>query len=154
MKAPSNRPPSLLVRDERAVSPVLATILMVAITVVVAASLFIFSQQLGVGTRPPGTLVFDIHDAQDRVVVKSTSGDLVWDDVEIRLNEDGGWARNANAVTGMAGGTWYPAGTGPIYATQFFDLCLDVAGPLVLEFRNADPGLGITKLTLVDVSQC
>src|SRR5688572_16717013 len=145
------RPPmARLSQGTDGVSPDLATVLMVAITVVVAASLFIFSQQLGVGTTPPGTLVFSIHDAQDRAVVISTSGDVAWEDIEVRMSEDGGWALNGPAATGFSAGVWYPAGAGPAYARHYFELCRDIAGPLVFELRHQDPGLGITKLTLVD----
>jgi flagellin-like protein len=146
--------PPVEAADDSAVSPVIATILMVAITVVVAATVFVISQQLGVGTDQPATLAFRTEDAQDRVKVISTSSDVDWADIQVRLSDDGEWSLNGGVAVEAEAGEWLQAGTGPVYAGHSFDLCLATPGPGVFEVRYQDPGLGITRLTLVDIGAC
>lgn len=132
----------------------MATILMVAITVVVAATIFVISRQLGVGTDAPGALTFRINDAQDEVTVISTSNDLDWQDIEVRLNEDGAWSLEGGPVQDAPAGVWQRAGRGAVFAGQSFSLCMDTTGPAIFEVRYRDPGLGINKLTLGEVGAC
>lgn len=149
------RPVKPLPLDESAVSPVLATILMVAITVVLAATVFVIANGLGSSTAASATVVFNVNDAQDRAVVKASNGKVQWESTEFRLSADGGWAVNGNAATGMAAGEWNRAAGGKVYAGEYVDFCADVPhNDLVVEVRYADPSLGLTQLTFTNVGVC
>jgi flagellin-like protein len=91
-------------RNEEAVSPVIATILMVAITVVLAGVLYVWASSLAGdstgdgldtyqfdGRDAAGTITDDISTADELVYVKMTQGkDLSWSQVGISVIVDGG----------------------------------------------------------------
>ena len=66
-----------LMRSDEAVSPVIAVILMVAITVVLAATVFVLVQDIGGGQSVPPTanLAVEVDHAADTVQLKHVSGD-------------------------------------------------------------------------------
>ena len=89
-------------RNEEAVSPVIATILMVAITVVLAGVLYVWASQLAEGNTDGDFSMYDfsVTDAsgtlsgdagQDLVYVAMDAGeDLSWATVIVQLSADGG----------------------------------------------------------------
>ena len=91
-------------RNEEAVSPVIATILMVAITVVLAGVLYVWASSLAgdstgdgldtfqfEGRDAAGTVTDDINTQDDLVYVKMTQGkDLSWSQVGISITVDDG----------------------------------------------------------------
>ena len=91
-------------RNEEAVSPVIATILMVAITVVLAGVLYVWASSLAgdstgdgldtfqfEGRDAAGTITEDINTQDDLVYVKMTQGkDLSWSQVSISITVDKG----------------------------------------------------------------
>jgi flagellin-like protein len=83
-------------RNDEAVSPVIATILMVAITVVLAGVLYVWASSLAGDSTGGGldTYTWDDKDAQgagNLVEVSMTSGDgLNWAVVKITISLDGG----------------------------------------------------------------
>ena len=90
-------------RNEEAVSPVIATILMVAITVVLAGVLYVWASSLAgdstgdgldtfqfEGRDAAGTITDDINTQDDLVYIKMTQGkDLSWSQVGISITIDG-----------------------------------------------------------------
>jgi len=77
-------------KDSEAVSPVIATILMVAITVVLAAVLYVMV--LGIGGTQPHTPVASyskdtIGYGQKITIVSIAKSDVPWDDVRIQLSD-------------------------------------------------------------------
>lgn len=141
--------------SDAAVSPIIATILMVAITVVVAGVLFALVQGLGVGTKAPAQLSFIVNDAQDRAVVKATQGDPRWGEIEVRMSANGGWAINGPPGSGGVADVWVQAEGPVIYAGNYVEVCLDSAGgDLILDLRHTDPTLGITTLVFSNVDGC
>ncbi len=107
-------------KDSEAVSPVIATILMVAITVVLAAVLYVMV--LGFGgtsqTTPAATYSKQTITAGQRInIVSITKTDVGWDDIKVQLTDgtnfaewepvtadlDGGSATSANYSTDALG---------------------------------------------------
>ncbi len=82
-------------KDAEAVSPVIATILMVAITVVLAAVLYVMV--LGFGTNPNATPAATYSKASATGgakinIVSITRNDVSWDDVKVQLSKGGDFA--------------------------------------------------------------
>ncbi len=78
-------------KDSEAVSPVIATILLVAITVVLAAVLYVMI--LGIGGTSNHTPVATyskntITNGQKITIVSITKTDVPWDDVKIQVSDD------------------------------------------------------------------
>jgi len=100
-------------KDTEAVSPVIATILMVAITVVLAAVLYVMV--LGFGTDTSSTPSTTLSQSQITNGIKLTFGavnaDISWGDLSFLLddgtNVDGATNLTAAVLTGSLGVTWY-----------------------------------------------
>lgn len=98
-------------KDSDAVSPVIATILMVAITVVLAAVLYVMV--LGFGTNTSQTPSTTLTDTTITSGVKVTFGavneDIPWDDISFLISDgtnSGGWANlTATMLSGGLGDT-------------------------------------------------
>lgn len=74
-------------KDSEAVSPVIATILMVAITVVLAAVLYVMVLGFGIPTQTP-TATYQkntITNGQKITILSITKTDVPWDDVKIQI---------------------------------------------------------------------
>jgi flagellin-like protein len=73
--------------DERGVSPVIAVILMVAITVVLSAVLYVMVQGILTPPKPPsfGTLSFEEDDDEPTKYIGQFEGSIDLDDVEIKV---------------------------------------------------------------------
>ena len=115
-------------RNEEAVSPVIATILMVAITVVLAGVLYVWASQLAEGNTDGDFSMYDfaVTDASDAVgadsgealvyVAMDTGDDLSWSTVIVQMSADGGaygecttpgqTAGTACVVTDNGDGSW------------------------------------------------
>ena len=88
------------VRNEEAVSPVIGVILMVAITVVLAAVVFVLVSNLGKTSNTAPTFVVQRDDATDRLSVTSADSDADWNRLAIRTNStDGTPTVHLNGVT-------------------------------------------------------
>jgi len=77
-------------RNEEAVSPVIATILMVAITVVLAAVLYVMVLGFGGGGSSTPAATYQkasIADGQRITIVSITEADVGWTDVTIQLTD-------------------------------------------------------------------
>ena len=114
-------------RNEEAVSPVIATILMVAITVVLAGVLYVWASQLAEGNTDGDFSMygFAVTDAagsptatggEDLVYVSLNAGDdLSWATVIVQMSSDGAYTECTNpgqaadtgcAVSDNGDGTW------------------------------------------------
>ena len=115
-------------RNEEAVSPVIATILMVAITVVLAGVLYVWASQLAEGNTDGDFSMYDfaVTDASDAVsadtgealvyVAMDTGDDLSWSTVIVQMSANGGaygecttpgqTAGTACVVTDNGAGSW------------------------------------------------
>jgi flagellin-like protein len=72
------------VRNEEAVSPVIGVILMVAITVVLAAVVFVLVSNLGKSSNSAPTFALSRDDATDRLSVTSADSDADWNRLAIK----------------------------------------------------------------------
>ncbi len=96
-------------RDNEAVSPVIGVILMVAITVVLAAVVFVLVQQLGAsGSNVGPNLGMQSNDADDQVTVIRGHREADWNDIQVGSDKAIRFALN-----GVAGATstQVPAGS-------------------------------------------
>ena len=108
-------------KDSEAVSPVIATILMVAITVVLAAVLYVMVLGFGgTSTQTPAATYQKntIANGQKITIVSITKTDVPWDDVKIQVsdgttivewtptkaNQLTSTAKNYSILTGLKGG--------------------------------------------------
>lgn len=74
------------VRNEEAVSPVIGVILMVAITVVLAAVVFVLVSNLGKGSgQTAPNLQFTKDDTQDRLTITTAESGANWNRISLRV---------------------------------------------------------------------
>ena len=93
---------ALLADDENAVSPVIGVILMVAITVILAAVIASFVLGLGPSDAAP-TVNFDSSTNSSALIIEVTGGDSVPAD-QLSLTGDVDWDWGTNNATGSADG--------------------------------------------------
>ncbi len=137
-----------------AVSPVIGVILMVAITVVLAAVVFVLVSQVGhgkAGNLP--NIVLDVTESQDKATVISAS-DAYWDQLEIRLSVDGGWGMNEPATTGTSANEWVRIGGGQIGASDYLHICADTPGRITVDIRYIDLNTVVAGFTLGHAAAC
>jgi len=87
--------------DDQAVSPVVGVILMVAITVVLGAVVFVLVNGLGKGTESAPNITFTMDQASRSLTV-ARSDPADWKDLEVDVTATGG---NTCTVTLVHGGT-------------------------------------------------
>ncbi|HLF16186.1 MAG TPA: type IV pilin N-terminal domain-containing protein [Candidatus Thermoplasmatota archaeon] len=148
-------------RGDEAVSPVIGTILMVAITVVLAAVVLVLVNGTnGNGdSAPPVAMQRD--EASDQVEVVRGSGDADWSLVEIRSSEALRFALNGAA--GIAS-TQLPAGTfvaasassNVIDAAEFLDFCGDgaIKSNVDITLRYTSPNSVLEELHYLAIPAC
>jgi flagellin-like protein len=120
-------------KDSEAVSPVIATILMVAITVVLAAVLYVMV--LGFGgtstTTPAATYSKQTVSGGQRInIVSITKTDVPWDDVKVQLSDGTLFAEWDTVTTDLDGGAAVtaPYGSDVMGAVTVFLNVTDVGG--------------------------
>lgn len=69
--------------DKTGVSPIIAVILMVAITVVLAATIYVWVSGFGGGGDETPSMSCRADNTDDRLVVVSADVELAWEDIEI-----------------------------------------------------------------------
>jgi len=78
------------IKDKAGVSPIIAIILMVAITVVLAATIYVWVSGMGkTGTSTPNLSAI-VDNANDKVVITSAETGLDWSDIKIVWSADSG----------------------------------------------------------------
>ena len=144
--------------NDEAVSPVIGVILMVAITVVLAAVVFVLVSNLGKGNQSAPTFALQRNDALDRLSVTSADTDADWNRLAIKASAAGTEMR-LNCATGttlQAAGT--PAGcpaqlavaTTNVEATGSADLMS--AGEYIEFCTTASPAATGITYTVVDTT--
>ncbi|UCE91998.1 MAG: type IV pilin N-terminal domain-containing protein [Methanobacteriota archaeon] len=94
-------------KDAEAVSPVIATILMVAITVVLAAVLYVMVLGFGGTSTTTPTATYSkstISNGQTITIVSITKTDVGWDDIKVQLTDGTNFAEWTPATTDLDGG--------------------------------------------------
>jgi len=100
-----------LFSEDRAVSPVIGVILMVAITVILAAVIGAFVIGLGDGvsdTAPNANIQFEFTDGNENVTIRHGGGDsidesaitFVVNDESVSASDAGGWGTNGTVSAG------------------------------------------------------
>lgn len=80
----SLKPVQRFAKDKAAVSPVIAVVLMVAITVVLAAVVFVLVSDIGQTNPPSPSMGFAKDESRDELVVTSVSRNgMVWDEFRV-----------------------------------------------------------------------
>jgi len=95
-------------KDAEAVSPVIATILMVAITVVLAAVLYVMVLGFGSTSTTTPTATYSkatITNGQQINIVSITKTDVGWDDIKVQLTDGTNFAEWSPATANLDGGT-------------------------------------------------
>lgn len=93
-----------LQRQEEGVSPVIGVILMVAITVVLAAVVFVMVNQFGAGGDEAPSVAFNRDEARDQITLTKAEGGLSWDQFQVKLSVDGEYALNGAATVAVGAG--------------------------------------------------
>jgi|Deesub1362A_J573_1020465.scaffolds.fasta_scaffold12127_2 flagellin-like protein len=96
------------IKDKAGVSPIIAIILMVAITVVLAATIYVWISGMGKsGTTTPNLSAIVDH-ANDKLIITSAETGLSWDDITVYTNRSG--VTLTYYLGGSASGTTNPTG--------------------------------------------
>jgi len=94
--------------DDRAVSPVIGVILMVAITVILAAVIGTFVLGLGdqvQSTTPQASFGFDTASGQEEVTITHETGDTI-DAANLKVSATDNFDDSAGGFTGESSATW------------------------------------------------
>lgn len=125
----------ILRRGEEAVSPVVGTILLVAITMILVAVLFVMASNLGGTTHTPAVLTLDTDTVPYGYMVKLTepTSDVKWGDVSIYLSDGANTAVWSNFTTeDMVGSpgprTWHYGSPIALGSLQVYLNITDLAG--------------------------
>ncbi len=95
------------IKDKAGVSPIIAIILMVAITVVLAATIYVWVSGMGKsGTTTPNLSAIVDH-ANDKLIITSAETGLSWDDITVYTNRT---ATLTYYLGGSTTGTTNPTG--------------------------------------------
>ena len=97
-------------QNDEAVSPVIGVILMVAITVVLAAVVFVLVSNLGKGTESAPNLGATSDDTNNKIQINTAPNGLTWDKFDLKADKAIVSYLNA-AAAGGAGGTDLVANT-------------------------------------------
>jgi len=145
--------PTRLLKDEDAVSPVIGVILMVAVTVILAAVIaaFVLGLGSGVSNAPQASFAYDFEPSGDSFVTGN-------DDV-VEITHDGGDAIDNSTVSVLvegneATGSWSSAEitAGDTYtiddSSESFDMASDDAVRVVWESQNSDKTSTLSSTTI------
>ncbi|RLF39490.1 MAG: hypothetical protein DRN21_03510 [Thermoplasmata archaeon] len=107
-----------MLKDKTGVSPIIAIILMVAITVVLAATIYVWVSGFGGSGDQAPNLACNADSITGKVTVADADKGLTWDKLNISVTATGGWANvtihGATATTDYVNVT---AATSPGYIT-------------------------------------
>ncbi len=146
--------------DEEAVSPVIGVIMMVAITVLLAAVLFVILQDENAGQTDSGTMVGRSEESQDRWVLTIGSGQPQ-NQYEFSADKDGlryAWNSTATSASPLMGTDPIPMeGDKPWGAGAFLSLCADGASPLTsveIQWVNIETNSLVASSKFASIAPC
>jgi flagellin-like protein len=132
--------------DERAVSAVIGVILMVAITVAIAATVYVYVSGMVGGTKKMApTVQFTKDETTDRITVATTDSGVPWTSLSIRTDGTGVKVRINAEVTGTVGYT--------LTANVLAPIIEDVTGPPAVSnfLPAASPPSNIAASDFIDI---
>ena len=124
---------------EEAVSAVIGVILMVAITVAIAATVYVYvSGMMGGGSSATPTMAMNVDNANDKFTVVSAEVDVSWSDVKIKSDTTGGLTANGGTNTSLTAGVYIECSTldltGDITAGDYFTITWPASGSVEFTF--------------------
>lgn len=149
------------VQADEAVSPVIGVILMVAITVVLAAVVFVLVSNLSKTSSKAPDVSFTLDENTDRLsLVKSATG-LNWDDFKIKgtvPSSTVNYILNADATTAATdlSGTYAAFSTADFNAGDFVDFCgtAAITGTTTIQILHTESNTVVFDGSFVGIAQC
>lgn len=147
------------VNEEEAVSAVIGVILMVAITVAIAATVYVYVGSMATqpGAKAP-TIQFSVDEDLDRLVVTTTDSNVKWTDLSIRMTAAGRALVNGDvaAATGDAcAANTLTAITAPatdVAASDFIDIeCTAATDDVTIYIVHDDTDTTVQEITINSV---
>jgi flagellin-like protein len=123
-------------QNDEAVSPVIGVILMVAITVVLAAVVFVLVSNLGKGTESAPNLGATSDDTNNKIQINTAPNGLTWDKFNLKADKPLKFSLNAPATassTALAANTATAAGasSNTVSGGDYFAFCGNPAATAV-----------------------
>ncbi len=151
-----------LAKAEDAVSPVIGVILMVAITVVLAAVVFVLVSDLGSDANAPSAVKFQKDEGTDRIKVISAESTADWDNLQVKADQTGiEFELNAAAdgVNGTAVTTALvniASSTNPMSAGEYLEFCgtAGAVNDITLTLIDGAANQIMAELTFSGVAAC
>lgn len=157
-------------QDDSAVSPVVGTILMVAIAVVLSGVMFILTTQIGKGKDSPPEMAFVRDEQNDRLMITKIAPVIARGEYEIRMSRAGDFdvdaqvgagadVASANAFVALAGAPGGPA-EGQIEPGSYISFCVETGNPgtvadgVLVELRHAKSNSIVWKDTFLTLADC
>ncbi len=151
-----------LAKAEDAVSPVIGVILMVAITVVLAAVVFVLVSDLGSDSNAPSAVKFQKDEGTDRIKVISAESTADWDNLQVKADQTGLEFELNAAADGVNGTAITTAlaniasATDPMSAGEYLELCgtAGIVNDVTLTLIDAAANQIMAEMTFSAVAAC
>lgn len=152
------------VQADEAVSPVIGVILMVAITVVLAAVVFVLVSNLSKSGQKAPDVAFSTDETADRITIVTAQNELKYSDFEYKVSQDVQAKRNAAPSSAAADfksaaggyGTW-AADTEDFDAGDYLEFCGktgNINTPTTFQFRHIDSNTVVYETVLNTIQAC
>ena len=152
------------VQADEAVSPVIGVILMVAITVVLAAVVFVLVSNLSKSGQKAPDVAFSTDETRDRITLVTAQNELKYGDFEYKVSQDVQAQRNGDPTSAATGKKTAASG----YATwatdtldfdagdylEFYGLGGNINSPTTFQFRHIDSNTVVYETTLNTIQAC
>lgn len=154
------------VQADEAVSPVIGVILMVAITVVLAAVVFVLVSNLSKSGSKAPDVAFSTDETRDRVAIVTAATELIWADFQVKYTTAGTGdltyafnqeSDNLGSTASSLSEDYAVVGTGSFDAGDFLDLCMqggNNVSPTTIQFRHIDSNTVVYETTLNSIDEC
>ena len=151
------------VQADEAVSPVIGVILMVAITVVLAAVVFVLVSNLSKSGQKAPDVAFSTDETRDRITIVTAQNELLYDDFEFKSSQTVAFARNVNPTSAgpTVGGSYRSlatTGTDAFNGGDYFDFCgiggANVNTPTTFQIRHKDSNTVVYETTMNTIDAC
>lgn len=134
---------------EEAVSAVIGVILMVAITVAIAATVYVYVSGMIGGTKSLApTVQFTKLENDDRVLVATTDAGVTWDELAIRADQDVTIWINGE-VSGTQGGALTTGTLTPITNTYITSATANIQGSDWIDIEGTSAALTDVTITII-----